>query len=407
MTDHAEGGDSHDGHSHERHSHERHEPYAWHEPTGRAGQQHTPSHPGNGTVNHGPEDKGPERLDGVHALDDLDSDEQALRRLLHTAVDDIEPRTGTLDHLRRAVPARRARKRQAVVGMAAAALFIGTAIPALVHVSHAGGSDPNTAMAGQSSQAQGGTGQSKDKGGDKGGKKDTGSTTVKPDKESGKSDEKTEKGSKGGSSTGGTGPVAPPASGTPLCTAAQLGSATGTVSPPDSAGAVYGVFRVTNISGTACTVTGAGSITPTAQGAADPAKIVTLRHAAGDAAASLPDPSLEVTSLVLQPGAAYEEKFAFVPSETCPTTGGTGNGGTEPTDPSPDPTPTQDASATGGTTDTGGSEGTTTQLATEDGTADGSIAVTHTAQGGSPSATAVVSGACAGTIYYTGVLAGA
>ncbi|MFG3010153.1 hypothetical protein ACGFZB_06795 [Streptomyces cinerochromogenes] len=357
-------------------------------------------------MNHGPEDKGPERLDGVHALDDLDSDEQALRRLLHTAVDDIEPRTGTLDHLRRAVPARRARKRQAVVGMAAAALFIGTAIPALVHVSQAGGSDPNTAMAGQTSQAQGGTGQGKDKGGDKGGRKDTGSTTVKPGKESDKSDEKTEKGSKGGSSTSGTGPAAPPASGTPVCTAAQLGSATGTVNPPDSAGAVYGVFRVTNISGTACTVTGAGSITPTAQGAADPAKIVTVRHAAGDAATSLPDPSLEVTSLILQPGAAYEEKFAFVPSETCPTTSDPTDGGTTG-GPSPDPTPTQDASATGGTTDTSGSEGTTTQLATEDGTADGSIAVTHTAQDGSPSATAVVSGACAGTIYYTGVLAGA
>ncbi|MFF7369143.1 hypothetical protein [Streptomyces tricolor] len=357
-------------------------------------------------MNHGPDDKGPEELDGVHRLDGLDSDEQALRRLLHSAVDDIKPRTGTLDHLRRAVPARRARKRQAVVGMAAAALFIGTAIPALVHVSHAGGSDPNTAMAGQTSQAQGGTGQGKDKGGDKGGKKDTGSTTVKPGKEPGKSGEKHEKGSKGGGSAGGANPSATVASGVPLCTAAQLGSATGTVSAPDSAGAVYGVFRVTNISGTACTVAGPGSITPTAQGAADPTKILTARHAAGDAATALPDPSLEVSSLVLQPGAAYEEKFAFVPSETCPATGGPTDGGTTG-GPSPDPSPSQDAGAAGGTADGGTSEGATTQLATEDGTADGSIAVTHTAQGGSPSTTAVVPGACAGTVYYTGVLAGA
>ncbi|MEV5381735.1 hypothetical protein [Streptomyces sp. NPDC052721] len=406
MSDHAEEGAAHDGHSHERHSHERHEPYAWHEPTERNGQQHTPSHAGNGTVNHGPDDKGPERLDGVPSLDGPDSDELALRRLLHSAVDDIEPRTGTLDHLRRAVPARRARKRQAVVGMAAAALFIGTAIPALVHVSQAGGSDPNTAMAGQSSQAQGGTGQGKDKGTGKGGQQDAGSTTVTPGTESGKPDDKGTKPGSGGASTGGADPSATPASGVPLCTATQLGSATGSANAPDTAGVVYGTFRVTNISGTACTVAGEGSITPTAAGAADPAKIVTARHVAGDAATALPDPSQEITGLVLQPGAAYEEKFAFVPSETCPTTGGDSSPDDPgPTGPTPDPSPTQ--SASGATTDSTGSEGTTPQLATEDGAADGSITVTHTAQGGSPTATAVVSGACAGTVYYTGVLAGA
>lgn len=407
MSDHAEGSGSRDGHSQERHSHERHEPYAWHEPTGRNGHEHTPSHAGNGTVNHGPDDKGPERLDGVHSLDGLDTDELALRRLLHTAVDDIQPRTGTLDHLRRAVPARRARKRQAVVGVAAAALFIGTAIPALVHVTQSGGPDPHTAMAGQSAQDQGGTGRSKGRAGDKDGKKDGPATTVKPGREPGKKDEKDEKGSHTGGATGGADPAATHASGTPLCTAAQLGSAGGTVNAPDTAGVVYGTFRVTNTSGTACTLGGPGSITPAAQGAADPAKIFSARHVAGDAATSLPDPSLEVSSLVLQPGAAYEEKFAFVPSETCPTTGGTGAGGTDPSEPSPDPSPSQEASASGGTTDTGTSAGTTTQLATEDGPADGSVAVTHTAQGGAPSATAVVPGACAGTVYFTGLLPGA
>ncbi|WP_308406045.1 hypothetical protein [Streptomyces naphthomycinicus] len=361
-------------------------------------------------MNHGPDDKGPEGLGpGIDGLDGLDTDELALRRLLHSAVDDIKPRTGTLDHLRRAVPVRRARKRQAVVGMAAAALFIGTAIPALVHVSQAGGSDPNTAMAGQSSQAQGGTGQGKDKGTAKGGKdKDAPSTSVKPGKEPGKSHEKDDKGGTSGGSVGGVDPTATPATGTPLCTAAQLGSATGTVNAPDSAGVVYGVFRVTNTSGTACTVSDPGGIIPTAQGAADPAKIGAARHVAGDAAASLPDPSLEVTSLLLQPGAAYEEKFAFVPSETCPTTGGGDTGGTDTGGPTADPSPTQDPGASSGTADTGSTAaGTTTQLVTEDGTADGSVAVTHTAQGGAPSATATVPGACAGTLYYTGLLAGA
>ena len=55
-------------------------------------------------------------------------DEVALCRLLRGAVQDLEPADGTLDHLHRAVPARRARRRQGVVGAAAAALLIGTAI---------------------------------------------------------------------------------------------------------------------------------------------------------------------------------------------------------------------------------------------------------------------------------------
>lgn len=417
MSERAQGGDSD-----ERLSHERHEPFAWHEPMGRDGQEHTQSHAGNGTVNHGPDEKGPKGLDqgpeglkqgsGAGAdglgtdLDGLGADELALRRMLHSAVDGIEPRTGTLEHLRRAVPARRARKRQAAVGMAAAALFFGTAIPALVHVSESGGTDPNTAMAGQSSQAQGGTGQGKDKGGDKGGSKDAGSTTVSPGKGPGRPGEKGKDGAgSGGGSTGGANPSSTvAASGVPLCTTAQLGSATGTTGAPNSAGVVYGTFRVVNISSAACTVAGAGTITPTAMGAADQTKISTARHVAGDAATDLPDPSLEVSGLVLQPGAAYEEKFAFVPSETCPTTGGgtstTGGSGTGGA--TPDPTPT----ASGGSTDSAGSAGTTTQLMTGDSTADGSVQITHTAQGGSPAATATVAGECSGTVIYTGVLAG-
>ncbi|MFJ7152318.1 hypothetical protein ACIQVT_29690 [Streptomyces sp. NPDC100445] len=372
-------------------------------------------------MNHGPDDKGPEGSgprpddsgstgDGPEALDGPDplgSDELALRRLLHSAVDGIEPSTGTLDHLRRAVPARRARKRQALVGAAAAALFIGTAVPALVHVSYAGGSDPNTAMAGQSSQAQSGTSHGKDKGDDKSGPKDTGAATAKPDKTPGKHGEKDKGGHTGGGSTGGVNPPATAAPGVTPCTAAQLGSATGTADAPDTTGVVYGVFRVVNVSGTACTLGGPGTVTPTALGAADPAKIVSARHVAGDAAAALPDPSQEVSGLILQPGAAYQEKFAFVPSETCPTTGDGSTGGTETGEPTPDPTPTQGGTdAAGGTTDPGASVGTTPQLVTEDGTADGSILLTHTAAPGSPTATATVSGACAGTVYYTGVLAG-
>jgi hypothetical protein len=372
-----------------RDSHDRHEPFAWHEPMAGQQQEHRQSLAGNGTVNHGPDDQSP---------DGLDSDELALRRMLHHAVQTVEPRDGTLDHLRRAVPARRARKRQAVVGMAAAALFIGTAVPALVHVSNSTGSDVNPSVAGQASQAQGGASQGKNADGSE-------STAGGKGKGDSKGDGKGKGTGTGTGSSAGTDPSATSAAGAPVCEAAQLGSPTESVAAPDASNTVYGTFRVVNVSTSACTVGGAGTLSTLAQGAADATKITTARHVTGDAAAGLPDPSTEVTGLQLQPGAAYEVKFAWVPSETCPSTGsstgGTTDGGSTPT-----PTPSDTSSSTG-TTSTGTDSGVTTQMVTEDSTADGSVIVSHTTAAGSPTVSATVSNACAGQVIYTGLLAGA
>ncbi|MEU2624745.1 hypothetical protein ABZ642_42675 [Streptomyces sp. NPDC007157] len=360
-------------------------------------------------MNHGPDEKGPEELgqgfDGLGAgHDGLGADELALRRMLHSAVDDLAPRDGVLDHLRRAVPARRARKRQAAVGMAAAALFIGTAIPALVHVSNSGGMDPNTSMAGQASQAQGGSAGGKNP--------DGGSSTAGAT--SGQTTDQQTGGTKDGGkdeSTGAVGgtKVVPSASAdtaAPVCASDQLATPTAAVDAPDSTGVVYGTFRVVNVSKTSCTVGGPGSVGLLAQGAADATKLSAVRHTSGDAAAGLPDPSTELTGLVLAPGAAYEEKFGFVPLETCPTSGSstggsTDTGGTGGSTASP--SPSEDPGSGTGTT-TSGSEGVTTQLLTEDGTADGGVAVSYTPQAGSPTGSATVTNACAGTVYWTGVL---
>ena len=376
-------------------SHDRHEPFAWHEPTERREQDHTQSHAGNGTVNHGLDDQNPRGFD---------SDEQALRRMLHQAVQTVEPRDGTLEHLRRAVPARRARKRQAMVGMAAAALFIGTAVPALVHVSNSAGSDVNPSMAGQASQAQGGASQGKNADGSE----STAGGSSGQSQATGKAGDKGDgKGKSGGAATAGgtgTGPASTLAA-APVCTASQLGSPTDTVGSPDTGGAVYGTFSVVNVSSTSCTVGGPGTVALQATGAADATKISVKRHAAGDAAVSLPDPSTEVASLVLAPGAAYQVKFAWVPSETCPTTGGT-TGGTTDGGATASPTPT-DATTSSGSTTGGTDSGVTTQMLTEDGgTADGSVIVSHTTEAGSPTVSATVPNACAGVVYYTGVLAG-
>lgn len=365
----------------------------WQASTRRHGQDPKQSHAGNGTVNHGPDDQSP---------DGLDSDELDLRRMLHQVVQEVEPRDGTLDYLRKAVPQRRTRKRQAVVGMAAAALFIGTAIPALVHVSNATGSDANPSVAGHASETQGGA--SEGKGPDGGESTSGGSSGTTEDKDKGDKKEK-DKGKGSGASTGasqGADPSSTTAAGIPACTPAQLGPAAGSSNAPDSTGAVSGSFRVTNVSGAACTVTGPGSVTALPQGAADISKVGSARHTAGDAAAGLlPDPSLEAAQLVLQPGVGYDVKFAWVPSETCPTPGGSVGG----PDPSPDPTPSEDSETTAGTS-TGGDTGAAPQLATEDGTADGSVAVTYTPATGSGASSVTVSNACAGTVYWTGVLAG-
>ncbi|MFF7262346.1 hypothetical protein ACFZCL_18980 [Streptomyces sp. NPDC008159] len=353
--------------------------------------------PGSGS---GAAGSGPKGLDGAGSkgLGGFDSDELMLRNLLHHAVSEIEPRDGTLDHLRRAVPARRARKRQAVVGMAAAALFIGTAIPALVHVSNSTGSDANPSVVGHGSATHGSEGQSKGQtggsgssGGTSGGSKDTGKGSDK-----GKGDKG--KGSSAGV-PGGT-EATPTAASAALCTSAQL-SGVGSVGSPDSGGAVYGSFRVSNVSGSSCTVAGAGGVSVSPQGAADAARITVANHVSGDVATGLPDPSLSLSQVVLEPGAAYEVRFAWVPSEPCPTTsGGTTDGGTGGTDPTPDPTPT--AEDPGATADGGSSM--STQLVREDGVADGSVVISHTAEGGVGTYSAGVGNACAGTVYRTGLL---
>ncbi|WP_353938287.1 hypothetical protein [Streptomyces ficellus] len=330
----------------------------------------------------------------------------ALRRMLHGAVEDLRPSDGALDHLRRAVPARRARKRQAVVGMAAAALLFGTAIPAFVHVAGSGGtSDDRPVNAGHGEQVQGGTGnETGGEDGEQGNLNLTGGQGPGGD-EGAKDGPKTPQEAASGTSDGTEGGTAAPSSSSPetvpVCEPGQLGVASAETAQPDAEGKVYGTFRIANISGTDCAVGGAGTVTVQAKGAADAAKITVVDHAAGDAATGLPDPAQEAkTPLVLKPSSAYEVKFAWVPSETCPTNGGGGA--------SPDPTPPTDGASSSSSGSEGtGSSATEPQLGSEDdGTrAEGSVAVTHTPEPGAPAAEATVPNACAGTIYRTGVLA--
>ncbi|MFJ1594351.1 hypothetical protein ACIOD0_29510 [Kitasatospora albolonga] len=331
---------------------------------------------------------------------DGELDEVVLRRMLHGAVGGLEPSDRTLEHLQRAVPARRARRRRAAVGAVAAALLIGTAVPAFVHVADSDG--PSTALpaiAGHGEQAQGGNGEEP-------GPEAPGDRPVKPtDRESrqgsgapdpSRSPSSSTDKDPEGAATGGGASTPPPEglASLPVCDPGQLGVASAGAGAPGADGTVYGSFRIANVSGAECTVSSNGTVGFTALGAADPLKITVVQHMGGDAAPGLPDPSQEPGTVLLKPSMAYEVQFAWVPADTCPTA-----------PPSPSPTPSPDG--TGGTTGEGsGQSGTDTQSLTRDGggTAEGSIAVTHTPETGAPTAETKIDNACSGTIYRTGVL---
>ncbi|MFF2775189.1 hypothetical protein ACFVU3_09790 [Streptomyces sp. NPDC058052] len=365
--------------------------------------------------------------------EDDGEDELALRRLLHGAVAGLEPSTEALDHLRHAVPARRARKRQALVGAAAAAVLIGTAVPALVHVAGSPGvTAANPALAGHGEQAQGGTGAEAE------GPASTKAPSVKVSPTTGPTKDST------GNGTQRPGPKGTPAASgsaagsgaVPSCGRGTLQSAGAYNSGADATGVVYGGFTIVNASDATCVVDGDGLVGVSTIGSADPNRIGVVRHSNGDPATGLPDPSAESASVVLKPGGSYQVKFAWVPSGTCPSLGPV-DPPTEPTPTEPTPTPTEPtptpteptptpteptptaseggegtvpggAEAGGGTgsgTGSGTDSGVTTQLMRAE-PVQGSVSVSHTAEPGDPTVTTVLSGACAGTVYRTGLLKG-
>ncbi|MDX3076811.1 hypothetical protein ACIP98_16720 [Streptomyces sp. NPDC088354] len=327
---------------------------------------------------------------------DLSPDELALRRLLRDAVQDLHPGPETLTHLRRAVPARRAHRRQLLVGTAAAGLLAVAAVPAVLHATNTSGWDtPNpVAAAGASSSDSSDAAHSTE------GTKDeqpsgpaTGVVAAPTAGGGGKHDAP-------GTPDGDPTPHTTESSGdtvvsSPACTAADLGSPTGWAGAADAAGRITGYFRVANVSAGPCTIDGGGVVNATAQGSADPTRISVLDHVAGDGS-GLPDAGPE--PLVLQAGASYEVQFAWVPAA-----GGDISGCAAPPT-SPTPTPTGSGEPTSGST-TSGQTITTLDSAPADGAPAASVQLSHTPDAGSPVVTATLAGACAGTIYHTGPLA--
>ncbi|MDI5962986.1 hypothetical protein POF50_010695 [Streptomyces sp. SL13] len=361
-------------------------------------------------------------------------DELALRRLMHDAVREVEPDPAALDRICQAVPARRARRRQAMVGAAAGVLLVGTAVPAVLHATQPAGSDTAGNVNSSSGLTPGstptthrGTPIPGEVPGPAGRYPGPGATTapgvVSPSA--------TEPGSIAAPTPGGGGSSL---TDTPACSREQLGQGSAVTGTPDADGRVYGTFRVVNVSSHSCTVTGPSEISVTPQGGTDGSQIQVVDHTEGDPASGLPNPAEEPAAVILPPGQAYQVQFAWIPASGGGPTGCAVESSPPPTDTSGGSTGTDGStSGTPGSNDGGTGSGSTAQ-ATGGDPAYGAAAMTQDDSGGTPSgspgdgggtsaspsppddgialstvppegdpvaASTDISGACAGTVYQT------
>jgi hypothetical protein len=150
-----------------------------------------------------------------------------------------------------------------------------------------------------------------------------------------------------------------------VCTRDMLGNAETVTQEPDSEGQIYGSFRMVNVSDQPCVVEGSGemAVAPLDETATTGADVQVVEQTDEGEATALPEAAEAVEQLLLEPGAAYEVMFAYVPED-----GETGGGCVQsgPTD-SPSPDPTDPTSGTGepttGTDAGGTSDGTMDQPA--------------------------------------------
>jgi hypothetical protein len=326
------------------------------------------------------------------------ADEEGLRAMMRAAVRDIQASPDALEHLRRAIPVRRQRRRQAMVGAAAALVLAGMAIPALVRAAGSPGGTAAAPASVASSKAvpPGEDGHTRASGGP------SGQTSPWP---GGEATKHVPTAAAGGSTS--STPATPSGKATPApdCSSKQLGKGASSAASPDPSGRVYGWFRVANVSDAPCTVPSGGVVNAVAQGSADPSRIQVVEHTAGDPAPDLPTSSSS-GPLVLSPGQDYEVAFAWVPADS--STGGCAPTTTPPASPTPTATATTPDGSDAGTTGSGSASTADAPQSGSDSPStppSGSVVLNHTPAPGAPEVDGpVIQHACAGTVYTTSAL---
>ncbi|WP_460625123.1 hypothetical protein, partial [Kitasatospora kifunensis] len=277
--------------------------------------------------------------------------EEQVRALLHRAVDDLQPDVEALPRIRRAVPARRARHRQAWTGALLIAVVSDAAVPTLGHLgglqlSDGSGSAPSSAPG--STETSTPTAARPPGGGarpvvplpvpDATSADPSGTPSLVGSAAPSSAGSSVPASATGAPIAASAGQAAGTATGAPACVRADLGGGQATVGTADKAGWVYGAFTVANVSGHPCLLTDPGTLTATLGGGSPGASVQVLVHAAGDPATGLPAPASGPGQLLLGAGAGYRLPFAFAPDTLCPVAdGSTGTGGGTGAGPTPTP----------------------------------------------------------------------
>ncbi|MFI6445041.1 hypothetical protein [Kitasatospora sp. NPDC050543] len=279
----------------------------------------------------------------------LSSEEWVVRELMRRAVADVQPDPAALAHIRRSVPRRRAVRRGAWTGAAAAALATVGLLPAVLPVLHDGdhlglsGRPGSVGTAGGApgeqsavSAVTGGTSQGRPASPRPSGTgADASGTAASPGPETAPTP-RTPSAASGSASTAGggvtagstapdsvTGTAAGPV---PRCDSNDLGQGSAYVGAADGQGAVYGYFSVINVSGRSCALGGPGAVLVSATtGTAARDRVRIVDHTAGDPAVGLPDPARATAAgtasglgtaesvLVLPPQGGYRVQFGWLP----------------------------------------------------------------------------------------------
>ncbi|MEO3752659.1 hypothetical protein [Streptomyces sp. B6B3] len=373
-----------------------------------------------------------------------DDGEEILRRLLRDTVRPIEPSPDSLEHLRVAVPARRRRHRQLLLGAAASVVLLGVGMPLMVTSAarlsggegEAVGADEHGYLGENGTVVEGNSPDEPDM-------YDTGGGETPYPEQSADGGTGDESSTPGGGDQSGDGDVMDSweslGATSPTCTRSQLGDAETVTHEPDAEGRIYGAIRMANISDEACRIDGTGELVALPLGETDSADVQIIDRTEGDRAEGLPTPDESYQELILAPGTGYEVQFAYVPEAEA------GSGGCTVSDPSTDPTEPvvgtdepaalSDAGDTGGTAEgsegdnsgTGGDTGDNGENGNggdsegesgdngdngDGGTTDGGtgetddgVVLRYTPSAGEPEAAQVpLAGVCTGTVYRTGVL---
>jgi len=234
-----------------------------------------------------------------------------LRERFQQAVAGLEPRTGALEHLQHAVPARR-RRRHAALAATAATVFVVSAGVTLAargtfgpRGSNDGGSNVGNLMTtATAGAAGGGAGHGPDVSSGQDMNDGSQGSSVQPP--SSASD-----GSKPSSASNPPQSVTSASVALAACQATSLAAVNSTQSAPNH-GVVY--ETVTGTAKSACTLTGPPGLTVTD---ASGAKAAVAIHQSDSAAAPLLPSVPAGRTLSLQPGDQYEFEFAWVPA-SCP-----------------------------------------------------------------------------------------